>query len=98
MSAYQVNKICHLILHDTSFRSAMLADVATAIADFDLTEDERTALVSGDVAKLYELGTSSFLLLTFPRFGICGLGFESYNQRMRSIADKEHKKFGSVPY
>ena len=96
MSAYQVNKICHLILHDKSFRSAILQDVEAAVADFDLKEEERSALISGDVAKLFELGASCFLLLTLPRFGVCGLNFETYNEKMRAIADSEHKRHGTV--
>jgi hypothetical protein len=98
MSAYQVNKICHLILHDKVFRLAMQEDVESAIVPFDLDDEERAALIRGDVAKLADLGAASFLLMTLPRFGICGLTFKSYNEKIRSIADQEHRRYGSTPY
>jgi Aromatic-ring-opening dioxygenase LigAB, LigA subunit len=98
MSAYLVNKICHLILHDKVFRSAMQEDVESAIVPFDVTDEERAALIHGDVAKLVDLGAASFLLMTFPRFAICGMTFKSYNEKMRSIADQEHRRYGSTPH
>ncbi len=86
MSAYQVNKICHEVLHDSSFRDAILVNPEDTISAFKLTDQERAALLEGDVAKLYELGASAFLLYILPRFGVFGLTPDSFNDRMRALA------------
>jgi hypothetical protein len=84
MSSYQVNKICRLVLHDKSFRASILAEPEAAIGNFELTDEERAALLKGDVLRLYKSGASSFLLLILPRYGIFGLDFDVYNERMLS--------------
>jgi hypothetical protein len=37
----------------------MKADPASAIAKYDLTPEERQALLAGDVAKLYRMGVNA---------------------------------------
>ena len=56
MSVYAVNYLCREVLRDHAFRAAMKADPAAAMAKYDLTDEERQALLAGDVAKLYRLG------------------------------------------
>ena len=56
MSVYAVNYLCREVLRDHAFRAAMKADPAAAFAKHDLTEEERQALLAGDVARLYRLG------------------------------------------
>ena len=50
----------------------------------DLTDEERSALIGGDVGKLFRMGANAFLMGYLPRFEVCGLNVESYNQRMRA--------------
>ncbi len=68
MSVYAINKICRDALHDLSFREAVKRDPAAAIAARDLTEDERKALLTGDVAWLYEHGCHPFLMSYLTRW------------------------------
>ncbi len=64
----------------------MKTDPAAAIATYDLTEEERRALLAGDVARLYRLGVNAFLMGYLPRFEVCGLTMPIYNERIRSAA------------
>jgi hypothetical protein len=87
MSIYAVNHLCREVLRDHAFRAAIKADPAAAIARYDLTDQERAALLAGDVATLYRLGVNAFLMGYLPRFEVCGLNLPIYNERIRSCAD-----------
>src|SRR5262249_60257325 len=67
MSVYAVNYLCRELLRDHAFRAAMKADPAAAIAKYDLTAEERQALLAGDVAKLYRLGRNAVPPRHLPR-------------------------------
>ena len=86
MSVYAVNYLCREVLRDHAFRAAMMSDPAAAIANYDLCEAERTALLAGDVAALYRMGVNAFLMGYLPRFEVCGLTMPVYNERIRSAA------------
>jgi len=85
MSIFTVNHLCREVLRDHAFRAAMKADPAKALAPLDLTDDERRALVAGDVGALYRMGINAFLMGYLARFEVCGLNVEVYNQRMRAV-------------
>ena len=86
MSVYNVNYLCRELLRDHGFRAAMKADPAAAITKYDLTDEERAALLAGDVATLYRLGVNAFLMGYLPRFEVLGLNLPIYNERIRSCA------------
>ena len=85
MSIFAVNHLCREILRDHAFRAAMKADPAKALAPLDLTDEERRALLSGDVGTLYRMGANAFLMAYMARFEACGLNVEIYNERMRAV-------------
>ena len=85
MSTFAVNSLCRELLRDHAFRAAMKADPANALAPLDLTDDERRALLAGDVGTLYRMGVNGFLMGYLMRFEVCGLNLEIYNQRMRAV-------------
>ena len=87
MSVYAVNKLCRDALRDLAFREALKRDPAGAIAPLDLTADERNALLSGDVARLFEAGCHPFLLAYLPRFELFGLSIPLYSERIRRACD-----------
>ncbi len=89
MSAYQVNKLCHRILHAVAFREAVNRDPAAAIADWPFTDEQRKALLEGDVKRLYEWGTHPFLLSHFTRWDLFGLNAASYAERIRGARDPD---------
>jgi hypothetical protein len=87
MSVYAVNKICRDALHDLAFREAVKRDPAAAITSRDLTDDERRAILAGDVADLYERGCHPFLLAYLTRWELFGLKVPVYCERIRKAHD-----------
>jgi hypothetical protein len=87
MSVYAIDKLCRDALHDLAFRDALKRDPAAAIASRDLSDDERNALLDGDVVRLYEWGCHPFLLAYLTRWEIFGLTQAIYNQRIRTARD-----------
>jgi hypothetical protein len=85
MSIFAVNHLCREVLRDHIFRAAMKSDAAKALAPLYLTDDERRALLAGDVGALYRMGVNAFLMGYLARFEVCGLNVEIYNQRMRAV-------------
>jgi Aromatic-ring-opening dioxygenase LigAB, LigA subunit len=85
MSVFAVNFLCREVLRDHAFRAAMKTDPAKALAPLDLTDEERRALVAGDVSTLFRMGVNGFLMGYLARFEVCGLNVETYNQRMRAV-------------
>jgi hypothetical protein len=65
MSRYQVNKALRQITRDDSAKRAFLQDAATFVQAYELTDEERKALIAKDYRTLYALGVHSFLLFGF---------------------------------
>jgi len=84
MSIFTCNYLFREILRDHAFRAAMKSDPAKALADKDLTDEERTAMLAGDVGKLFRMGCNSFLMAYMARFEVCGLNVPIYNERIRA--------------
>ena len=89
MSVYLINKLCHRVFHDETFREAVKRDPAAAIAGWTFTEEERKALLEGDVKRLYEWGTHPFLLAHFTRWGLFGLTPALYAERIKGARDPQ---------
>ena len=66
-----------------AFRDAIKRDPKSAIALLSLTDDERSALLNGDVAWLYERGAHPFLLAYLIRWELFGLTVALYSERIR---------------
>ncbi|HEX6512153.1 MAG TPA: hypothetical protein VF157_07645 [Chloroflexota bacterium] len=93
MSVYGVNQVCCLAQADLDFRERLRLDPAGALEGRPLSAGEREALLSGDVARLYEAGAHSFLLSRLPRFGSLGLTRQEYIRRMRALlSDSERRQ------
>jgi hypothetical protein len=87
MSVYAVNKLCRDALHDLAFRVALKSDRAAASAPLHLTDEERKALLAGDVVRLYEMGCHPYLMGYLTRWGLFGLTVQVYAERMRTAPD-----------
>ncbi|MBN9494968.1 hypothetical protein J0H33_16720 [bacterium] len=88
MSIYAVNLIGRRTLRDEEFRQRLLDDPEAALAELDLDDAEREALLAGDVVRLYEMGAHEYLLMTLARFGVLGLDLQTYNERIRRADPK----------
>ena len=87
MSVYQINRLCHRLYHDQAFREAAKADPAKAIADWPLSAAERTALLTGDIKRLYEWGVHPFLLGHITRWSLFGVTPAIYAERISAARD-----------
>ena len=65
----------------------MKADPAKAIADWPLSDAERTALLAGDIKRLYEWGAHPFLLGHINRWDLFGVTPAIYAERIRGARD-----------
>lgn len=87
MSIYGVNKLCHRIQHDPALRQALASDPAGTLAQWPLTEEERSLLLTGDVGRLYEMGVHPFLLGHLTRRDTLGVTVERYSASIRKARD-----------
>ena len=85
MSVYAVHKLLHRAQVDLEFRERLRDDPSGSIAQWPFTEDERAALLAGDVAALARAGVHTFLLSRIPRFGLFGLDRDEYIRRMSAL-------------
>lgn len=82
MSIYAVHKIAWKIAKDPDFRDHMKRDPKGAIADYRLTDEERQALLAGDVGRLAQMGAHGYLLGHLARNEVLGLTMRNYVQRI----------------
>jgi hypothetical protein len=87
MSLYGIHKALYLLQNDLAFRERLRTDPAGALAALPLDEPERRALLEGDVATLYRMGTHTFLMSRIPRFNAFGLSREEYQRRLRAVLE-----------
>lgn len=65
MTRYALDKVLWNYAREPQFKTAFDADTAGAIADRELSDDERAALVARDPRVIFELGAHPFLLYSF---------------------------------
>ena len=83
MSVFQVNKILYLTDNDPAFRKRIMEEPEAVLNDFRLTEEERSALTSGAVGKLYQMGVHTFSLNHLYRYELFGVNRDNYLSRIR---------------
>jgi hypothetical protein len=69
MSRYETNVVLYRLKKDPEFRDRFRADPEQALADADLSDEERDAFARWDLRKLNELGGSLHLLVSIPGLG-----------------------------
>jgi hypothetical protein len=82
MSIYEVHAVCRAALKDETFRAALAEDPEAALDEFELDPAERHALLSGDVAQLYEQGAHEYVLMWLARAEVFGLTVPEYVKRI----------------
>jgi hypothetical protein len=82
MTIYAVHKIAQLLRKDSNFSRRMHDDPAAAIAEFPLTDQERQAILNGDVGRLAQLGAHGYLLGAFAQQQVVGVTMGNYVQRI----------------
>ncbi len=81
MSIYQVQKLVQAVNRDPASRAMFLESRETLAAEFDLTDEERAAVVGLKIQALYDLGVHPLLLRPFTI--IHGVSEPDYLQAIR---------------
>lgn len=81
MSLYQLQKLLYTLNREPALQTAFRADPETAVAPYELTREERSAVLSGDIGLIYVLGVNGQILMHFAAF--LGLAWPGYIEAMR---------------
>jgi hypothetical protein len=65
MSTYALNKLLRDVNRDPATRARFFADAAAVASGYDLTAEERQAVLARDVTTLYRLGVHGLILRPF---------------------------------
>jgi hypothetical protein len=83
MSLYALTKICQVARsRDAGFIERLKTEPGVVLNEFRLTDQERSALMAGDVAWLYDRGVPGLLLAALARAGVFGLTMPIYLERI----------------
>jgi len=83
MSLLGIHSFIYRLKNDSAIRSAFQRRDKDAFGGFDLTDDEKAALRSGDVATLYRLGVHPLLLAPYSRYA--GLARSKYQATLAPL-------------
>ena len=86
MSLYYLQKFLYVLNRDEDAQRRYQEDLDGLLAEFDLTDDERTALVEGDIGLLYVLGVNGQILMHYAAF--LGIEWFDYLDLMREGTEK----------
>ena len=81
MSLYYTQKFLYQINRDEPLQKKFLADPDSALQEYDLSDEEITALKTPDIGLLYILGVNGQILMHYAAFH--GLEWPQYIQAMR---------------
>jgi hypothetical protein len=81
MSLYYVQKLMYQLNRDPSVRKRFDVDRTALLEDYDLTAEERTALLEGDVGLLYVMGVNGQILMHYA--ALLGQPWDAYINAMR---------------
>lgn len=81
MSLYQLQKLLFELNRDPTLQTAFTNDAAAVSAAYELTEEERAAVLEPDIGLLYVLGVNGQILMHFAAFK--QIEWSDYLQRMR---------------
>ncbi|NKB35026.1 MAG: aromatic ring-opening dioxygenase subunit LigA [Pseudomonadales bacterium] len=68
MSLYQVQKFLYNLNRDEQIQNSFTKNKEEVLVDYDLTEEESNALVSGNIGLLYVLGVNGQILMHFAAY------------------------------
>lgn len=86
MSLYFLQKSLYELNRSEDAKSQFRADKETFLSSYDLTPEERNALVEGDIGLLYVLGVNGQILMHFA--ALLGIEWFDYLEQMRQGIEK----------
>ena len=81
MSLYQVQKLIYQLNRDPRTRDRYASERDSVLAEYELSDEERTAIVEPDIGLLYVLGVNGQLLMHFA--ALHRIEWNDYLERMR---------------
>jgi hypothetical protein len=81
MSLYYVQKLMYELNRDENIRSRFTADRDALLREYTLTDEERSALVEGDIGLLYVMGVNGQILMHYA--AMIGQEWDEYIESMR---------------
>ena len=90
MSLYQMQKFLFDINRDPAVQKRFLAERTSVLAVYELTGEERDAIIAGDIGLLYVLGANGQLLMHYA--ALLGMEWSAYIAAMREGV----RKYGPV--
>lgn len=81
MSLYQVQKFLYTLNRDARVQEQFREGPEQLLRDYDLTNEEREALIDGDVGLLYVLGVNGQILMHYAAY--LGIAWFDYLEMMR---------------
>lgn len=81
MSLYYVQKLLYQLNRDAATRARFTDDMDSVLADYDLTEEELTAIRTPDIGLLYVIGVNGQLLMHYA--ALKQFEWDDYLQAMR---------------
>ena len=86
MSLYYLQKFLYVLNRDEAAQDRYKDDLDGLLRDFDLSDEERTALIDGDIGLLYVLGVNGQILMHYAAF--LGIEWFDYLELMRAGTSK----------
>jgi hypothetical protein len=90
MSLYQMQKFLFDINRDPAVQQRFLVERTQVLSVYDLTAEERDAIIAGDIGLLYVLGANGQLLMHYA--ALLGMEWSAYIAAMRDGV----RKYGPV--
>jgi Aromatic-ring-opening dioxygenase LigAB, LigA subunit len=81
MSVYQLQKLLYHLNREPSVQQRYRDDLPGLLSDYQLNDEERAAILDGDIGKLYVLGANGQLLMHFA--ALLGMPWANYLESMR---------------
>jgi len=86
MSLYYLQKFLYQLNRDESAQENYRSDLDGLVGEYDLTDEEATALREGDIGLLYVLGVNGQILMHYAAF--LGIEWFDYLDLMRAGIEK----------
>ena len=86
MSLYQLQKFLYVLNREASAQDKYRSDLESLLGEFELTDEEATALRDGDIGLLYVLGVNGQILMHYAAF--LGIEWFDYLDMMRAGTEK----------
>lgn len=86
MSLYTLSKLLYVLNRDETAKAQWRTDPSVLVDGFDLTQEERTAILTQDIGLIYVLGVNGQILMHFA--ALCGIAWADYLRLMREGTEK----------